>query len=65
MDSDELSVDFTREVNQTFLNQATLASAMPGDPLVLVIHEPVVVQAVPTTNKASDKQMPFDVPMEE
>jgi hypothetical protein len=64
-DSDESSDAFTGEVNWTFLNQAALASAMPGDPQMPVVHELVVVQAAPVTSEASDKQMPLNVPMEE
>jgi hypothetical protein len=60
-DSDESSNNFAGDVNQTFLNQAALVS----DPQMPVVHEPVVVQAAPVTSKASDKQMPLDVPMEE
>jgi hypothetical protein len=52
MDLAELSDDFAGEVNQNFLNQAMLASAMPVDPQALVVHEPVVVQAAPATNEA-------------
>jgi hypothetical protein len=63
-DSDESSNDFDGEINQTFLNQAMLVSATPGNPQMPVVHELIVVQSVPTTNEASDNQMPLDVSMD-
>jgi hypothetical protein len=64
-DMDDSSNNFAGEVNRTFLNQAMLVSATPGDPQMPVVHELVVVPAAPVNSKASDKQMPLGIPMGE